>query len=147
MVKITDKNSKLVLFNNNGEEFPKSTVFYDKSLNVTENKGKGIKFCNPVLSDGKLNLRFKIQKHTLIFQVLSKDSWKFCFATEFNYERNLYFIISSRMFKESFFYEITNLKLSTINEIKSQSLNIQNTSIPSIKHINNHNSEAIINEK
>jgi hypothetical protein len=147
LVKITDKNSKIVLFNSNGEEFPKSNVFYDKSLNANENKGKGIKYCNPLLSDGKLNFRFNIQKHTLIFQVLSKNSWKFCFATEFNSEKNVNFIMSSRMFKESFFYEITNLKLSTIDEIKSLSLSVNNNStISTIKQIN-HASEAILNEK
>ena len=134
LLKITDKNSKLVLFQNKGEQISKSTVYYDKTLNQSDNKAKGIKFCDLIIKNERLNLRIMLLKTSLVFQVLSNNSWKYCFSSQFENLHNLTFSLSSRMFKERFYYELDNLKLSKFNISSNFEKKIK---LPSIIPINN----------
>ena len=80
------------LFQNKGEQISKSTVYYDKTLNQSDNKAKGIKFCDLIIKNERLNLRIMLLKTSLVFQVLSNNSWKYCFSSQFENLHNLSFI-------------------------------------------------------
>ena len=139
LLRITDKDSKIVLYENFGEEVSKTTVYYEKSLNQSENKAKNIKFCDFPKTENILKIKIHFYKSSMIFYVFSKNSFKFCFSTN-NYQ-GIKLAITANLEKESNNYEIEKLILS--NFTSNSNLIPNNHTITTLYHKNNNPSDNI----